>query len=218
MNLSIPFFSGRRAAAEMVLGDDRELLVGQMHAKHFAAAKAGRVFSQTTTPLGLAIPIYTATALGGGALPLWNPPNSGVMVVLQKVNIARASGTADFATIGLMARALDAIATGQVMTALAEVAPINGSLLVGGNKAKTRSSNAGTNTVTAGAAGDYVRNLFCINLEADTGTAHASTVAEVDFDGTVLVPPGVLVYLAATKASVAIYTSTLVWEEIPVPV
>jgi hypothetical protein len=101
------------------------------------------------------------------------------------------------------------------MTALAETTPFNGKLF-GGNRSKTKSSNAGTCTVTAGTASDWVRTVACINLEADTGTAHGTQIARYDFDGTLIVPPGVLVYLAATKASVALYASTVVWKEVPV--
>ncbi len=180
------------------------------------AATDGRVFSQATTPAGLAIPIYTGTALGGGALPLWNPPNSGVNVELIDVSTARTSGTADFAAVCLVARKLDAIATGQIMTALAETTPVN-ALLFRGQSTRVHSSNAGTNTVTAAAVTDIVRNMFTINLEADTGTAHATSVAKYCFDGTLVVPPGVLVYIAATKASVALYCTSMTWREVLLP-
>ncbi len=195
------------------IGGESQSLVDMLHGKHYADALAGRVFSQSCTPLGLAIPIYTATAIAGG-MPIWNPPSSGVNVELISVDINRGSGTADFGAIGVMARELAAIATGAIMTALAGTTPFNGKLF-GGNKSKTQSSNAGTCTVTAGVAGDWVRSIACINLEADTGTAHTTTISHFDFDGTLIVPPGVLVYLAATKASAALYASTVVWKEIP---
>ena len=177
-------------------------------------ARDGNIYSQATTPAGLAIPIYTATALGGGALPIWNPPRSGKDVEIIEVSCARTSGTADFGAIGLMIRPLDAIATGAVMTAMAATLPINGRLNKG-QGSSTQSSNAGTNTVTAGAATDWYRTLFTINLEADTGTAHATTLAVYQANGSLFVPPGHLIYLAATKASVALYASHIVWRETP---
>lgn len=211
-----PFRSGSvggQASGQPVLGDGRERLVDLVHGKHYADCLAGRVFSQSCTPLGLAIPIYTATAIAG-SMPIWNPPSSGVNVELISVDLARGSGTADFAAIGVMARQLASIATGALCTALADTSPINGKLF-GGNVTKCKSSNAGTVTVTAGAAGDWVRTIASINLEADTGTAHGTMIARYDFDGTLIIPPGALVYLAATKASVALYASTIVWKEIP---
>lgn len=176
---------------------------------------AGRVFSQQNTPLGLAIPIYTATAIAG-AMPVWNPPNSGAYMEPIEINIARTSGTADFAAIGLMIRKVDAIATGSVMTAMAETTPSCG-IFARGFASRMRSSNAGTVTVTAGVAAEFIRNLFTINLEADTGTAHATTAAKHVFNGTLIIPPGYMMYLAGTKASVALYSSTIVWREITVP-
>ena len=174
----------------------------------------GRVFSQSATPLGLAIPIYTATAIAGG-MPIWNPPNSGVNVVPLFVSCGYGSGTADYGSIGIMARRLQAIATGEIMTALANTTPFNG-LVFGGQGSKTLSSNAGTCTVSAGVAGDWVRTFFSMNLEAQTGTAHALTVAQIDLEGSLIIPPGTLAYLAATKATTALYASTVVWEEVPI--
>src|SRR3990167_9141482 len=107
-------------------GQGGQLLADNLHGKYHESARRGRVFFQTVTPLGLALPIYTATALGGGGLPIWNPPNSGVNVVPLFYSWGRASGTAAVFQILLMARRLDAIATGAIMTALAEVAPFNG--------------------------------------------------------------------------------------------
>lgn len=185
--------------------------------RHYADALAGRVFSQAATPLGLAVPIYTATALAGG-MPVWNPKGSGVMVELISADFGYGSGTADYGALGLMAVKVDIsnVATGAPITAFADTTPKNGYFGYGQASA-VRSSNAGTVTVTAGAAGDWVRTLASVNLEAQTGTAHGTTVAHYDFDGTVLVPPGVLVYFACTKASVALYASCVVWAEHKLP-
>lgn len=206
---------GKAARETPVIGNELQQLADTLHGKHYADALDGRVFSQSTTPLGLAIPIYTATALGGGALPVWNPPDSGVNIELISVDCPRASGTADFGAIGLMARKLKAIATGAIMTAMDETGKAFNGKVFGGQASKVHSSNQGTNTVTAGVAGDWWRTLFAINLEADTGTAHATFPAHFDFDGTAIVEPGVLVYLACTKASVALFASTILWKEVP---
>lgn len=216
LTAKLPYQTGGRDREAPVMGAERQQLVDAVHGKHYNDALRGRVFSQAATPLGLAIPIYTATALAGG-MPIWNPVNSGVNVELISVNIGYGSGTADYASIGLMALnvAQSNLATGAPITAFAETTPKNG-LLFGGVASKVKSSNAGTVTITAGAATDWVRTLFSINLEAQTGTAHGVITAEVNFDGTLIVPPGGLVYLAATKASVALYASTIVWKEVPI--
>ena len=219
-----PFRSGKSPGSALpVIGDERQLLVDTLHGKHYADALAGRVFSQSASPLGLAIPIYTATAIAGG-MPIWNPPDSGVNVEVISVDCPRASGTADFGAIGFMAGKVGAISTASGLSAIAATQPVNG-LIFGGNSSKVVSSNAGTVTVTAGVAtapvngvtgAGWIRTLFAINLEADTGTAHPTAAAHFDPDGSLIVPPGVLVYLACTKASVALIASSIVWKEIPI--
>lgn len=212
-----------RDAERPVIAGDRQQVVDLLHGKHYIDALRGRLFSQATTPLGLALPIYTATAATGGSLPILNQAGSNVLVELVSVDCNRASGTADFGAIGLMAGFCSGIGTATGCSAFAAVPPMNGQLgLAGGSK--VISSNAGTVTVTAGVAtapvngvvgAGWIRSLFSFNLEADTGTAHANFPCHYDFDGSVIVPPGMIVYLAATKASVALMASTLVWKEYP---
>lgn len=190
-----------------------------MPGQNYLDTAAGRVFSQSATPLGLALPIYTATAIAGG-MPIWNPPQSNRLVELISVDIDYGSGTSVYGTIGLMGLPLTSIATGALCTAFASTTPNNGYLL-GGSASKVISSNAGTVTVTAGTAGapsatapGWLRGLASINLEAQTGTAHGTLIATYNFNGTVIIPPGVMVYLASTLATVALFCSTIVWREV----
>lgn len=190
---------------------------------HYSDTIQGRVFSQSATPLGLAIPIYTATAIAGG-MPIWNPPGSFVNVELVEVSLARGSGTATFGAIGLMAGYVQAIATASGLSAMAATNPFNNFFGIGGNT-KVSSSNAGTVTVTAGVAtapvngvtgAGWVRTLFSHNLEADTGTAHAAIPCNYSFNGSFVMGPGTLVYLAATTATTALYATSITWKEIPI--
>lgn len=213
------FRSGRvPGKAEPVLCDERQQAVDLLHGKHYNDCLLGRVFSQTCTPLGLAFPIYTATALGSSAitgLPIWNPPQSGVNVELIRHDVGWVSGTAGIGSVGLIVRRCNAILSGEVCSALANTTPINGVALYGGNASRTLSSNAGTVTVTAGGVGDWVRTLFSINLENSTTTPLGTTCSTYDYDGTVILSPGTFSYLACTVASVALYSQTVVWKEIP---
>ncbi len=214
MNLSMPklFGGGNR---EPVLGQDNTQLVQQLHGSNYEAAMAGQVFSQTTTPLGLAIPIYTATAITGG-LPIWNPSGSGVNVVLIRFATAKASGTSAFMAQGMVFKTEvgSDIATGSHITAFGATVPKN-AILGGGNATKVKSSNAGTCTATALAAGDAFVSFFGTGVAAD-GTAGGLQGMIHDFEGTVVVPPGTLVYACATKAGTALQWSTIIWKELPV--
>lgn len=225
MYLEYPFLTGTRSQAsdQPAIAGERQQVVDLLHGKHYVDCLRGRVFSQSATPLGLAIPIYTATAIAGG-MPILNPASSPVNVELISVDINRGSGTADFGAVGLMAGFCTGIGTATGCSALAATQAVCGNLGLSGGS-KVISSNAGTVTVTAGTAAapvqgvagaGWVRSLACINLEADTGTAHTTSVSHFDFDGTVIVPPGMIVYLACTKASVALYASSIVWKEIPI--
>jgi len=223
MKLELRFLSGKSGVSEGVAGDEGQLIVDQMHGKYYQANQKYGVFSNSPTPLGLAIPIYTATALAGG-MPLWNPQGSGVKGVLTKAMVARASGTAAVFSVGLMARngVGAVIATGSQITAFAETTPINGKLgLVngiagsgGGPVSRIKSSRAGTVTVTAGVAAEWVETLGATGVEADA-TANGISLINHDFDGRIEVYPGTMVWLAATLASVALYATTIGWYEVP---
>ncbi len=205
--------------AEPVLSQDSAQLVQQLHGENLAAALAGQVFSQTTTPLGLALPVYTATALGSGAicgLPIWNPTGSGVNVVLIRFATAKASGTSAFMAQGMVVRTEvgSDLAGGSQITAFAETTPKN-AILGGGNASKVKSSNAGTCTVTAAGAGDAFTSFYGTGAADNTDAGGLEGVIH-DFDGTVIVAPGTLIYAVATKTAVALQWSSIIWKEVPI--
>lgn len=228
--LTLPFLGrgGRyhdSDGAAPVMGDDRQLLADSLHGKYFQAATGGRLFSITTTPLGVAIPIYTSTAPVGNLL--WNPDGSGVNAVLVSYSASIVSGVGVQGAIGLMARngAGSAVATAAVLSAFAESRPVGANLtgivstLVAAGKgddrvSRVRASAAGTNTLTtAPIAAEYIRNLMVMPVNS---AAVGQPVPEIyEFEGRVIVPPGTIVWVAATLASVALYAQTLEWEEVP---
>lgn len=192
-------------------GFEAETIVTELHGKYYAAAKAGRVFQQSVVVGGVAIPISSTVA---PIIALWNPTGSGKNAVLIRYLANFVATPAIPGTIGLMAllQAGSNIGTGAPVVAFNTVAPVNG-IIGGGLASAMRSSNAATNTLIA--AGTWHTTLFA-NF---TGTAAAvvppSGPLIYDFDGTVIVPPGVLVYPAASAAS-ALMQQTLIWEEVPV--
>lgn len=222
MRFEIPFLSGRQGISDGRVGDEGQLVVDQMHGKYYQANQKYGVFSHAPTSLGLAIPIYTATALAGG-MPVWNPTGSGVKVVLAKVHISRVSGTAAVNNFGLYARngCGAVIATGSQITAFAETVPINGRLgLVnsiagtgGGPTSRVKSSRGGTVTVTAGVAAELVEALGGSGVEADA-TANGISWINHDFDGRIEVYPGTMVWIASVLASVALYMTQISWYEV----
>ena len=209
---------------DAVGGVEGQQLVDQVHGKYYQANQTYSVFSHAPTPLGLAIPIYTATALAGG-MPVWNPAGSGFKAVLVKCHISRVSGTSAVNNFGLYARngVGSAIATGAQITAFAETTPINGQLgLVngiagngGGPTSRMKSSRAGAVTITAGVAAELVEALGGSGVEADLTTNGISFINH-DFDGRIEVYPGTMVWVASVLASVALYMTQLSWYESPI--
>lgn len=206
--------------AEPELSADRAQLVQPLHGRHYEDVLAGRVFSQTPTPVGLLLPIYTATALGSATVsgvPIWNPSSSNVNVELIYASLAYASGTAEYAAVGLMHRkglGTD-IAGGTAITAFAETDPKN-RLLGAGTASQVKSSNAGTITITNATATAWARTLFGINLEVEAGTGTETVTGTYDFNGTVIVPPGSMVWLASGRSSAAKYSMSICWKELPI--
>ena len=221
MLLEVNTFGKANAQGAPVAGADFQLLADQFHAALYQAGKRGRVFTQTTTPLGLAIPIYTATALAGG-MPIWNPTGSNVVVNLLEFSAGYVSGTSVASTFGLMARngVGSVIATGSQITAFAETVAVNGRLGVvnaiagtgGGESSKVKSSNAGTVTVTAGVAAEMVQVMGGESaLIATTAMNPYSFV--YDFKGRWQVYPGTMVWIAGAAASGALLAQSITWEE-----
>ncbi len=198
-----------------------------MYALHFTDTWAGRVFSQSEGSSALALPVYTATAIGSaaiGACPILNPSGSGVNLELMNIHVAWVSGTSSFGAIGLMMGYCSGIAAGQVCTALAATTAVNGNLGMAGGS-KVISSNAGTVTVGVGTAAPPVpggvvagwfRSIGSINIENSTTTPMGTIICNYDFGGTCLIAPGTIIYMAATIATTALYVVTITWKEIPI--
>lgn len=199
--------------SNLPLNADGSLFMGGSHGKYYEAASKGRVFIQTTTPLGLAIPIYTATA---PRIALFNPKGSGRNAVLLRLAANRASGVTVAFTAGFM-RVVNVgatAATGAPVTVFGQTDPFNA--LVGGGQASHMLSTAsGTVTTTAGVAGDFFYSLFHSYAGVDASAINDNPIVH-DFDGAVIVPPGVMVWLAASVASVALYATSLMWEEVDI--
>lgn len=198
---------------DQIGGKQGDAIVSELHGKYYTQAVRGNVFMATTTPLGLAIPIYTTTT---PTVMLWNPAGNSKNAVLIRYTAAYTSGTTVASAIGL-SRVLNtgaSIATGNVITAFAAATPVN-ALINSGTTNTVRVSISGTNTVTTGVAADYFYTMFQ-EYAAVAATAIAPVVTMHDFDGMVIVPPGVAIYPAGSAASGALVAQTIIWEEVPI--
>ncbi len=198
---------------------------------HYSDTILGRVFSQCTTPAGLTPPIYTTTAIcasGICSLPVLNPLGSNRNVELVSVDFGWASTattTASGAAFYLMGIPCGAgPATAAPVAAFATTTPING-LVSAGNASKCFSQNgaAAVSLTNAGITLPFtstqagpIRVLASTDAQT-TGTPTSTTISHFNFDGTLIVPPGMMVYIAGSvTANIGLYGMSMIWKEIPI--
>ena len=213
----MPISQGRNLAGvaqDVALGVQGQQLVADLHGKYYEQAKRGSLWYASTVVAGLAVPISTTTA---PTVMLWNPDQSGVNAVLGRFTASYVSGTSVATSIGLSfaARAGSIVATGAAITVFADnvvgTNTFNG-LFGQGGVPKVRNSSQGTNTVTAGT---WFKTLLGESALIAT-TAMNPYGATYDFDGEVIIPPGVAIWVTGAAASGALLAQTLSWVEVPV--
>ena len=166
----------------------------------------GQVFHGSTAVGGVALAAYNATAHTFG---LWNPLGSGKNAYLISCVIGFVSGTitpSNF-TYSYQLNVGAQVATGGSITAGTFAAPLNG-LLGGGQTSVCKFAPA---TVTLAAASLLFRTMGVTML-----TTAASTYMQAyeNFDGTVIIPPGVFFGVTTNVASGVTADVALVWEEV----
>lgn len=200
---------------DMLGGRSAEGIVAELHGKYFTQASRGNMFFISTIAAGLAVPISSTTA---PTVALWNPAGSGKNAALVRYTAAYVSGTSVATAIGLAfsPNAGNTVATGAVFTAFNRSAlntNLFNCLLGAGNVTAMNASANGTNTLTV--AGTYLLTMLGESALIAT-TAMNPYLAFYDFDGSLIVPPGVAVYVVGTAASGALLAQSLVWEEAPI--
>ena len=169
----------------------------------------GNSFIGSTTQAGIVLPAYNATAQKFG---LWNPANSGVNLVLDKLSIALATiGTEALAAIGLsyLLNAGSAVGTGAPVSAFTATAPVNG-LLGAGKSSRGRFTLDATITAPTFF---YALGISQISTDFNTATNDGYAKLTHDFDGSIIIPPGVYVGLGGSVAGGQTYQGSLSWFE-----
>lgn len=199
---------GQQYAA--LMGKQLDLIVSELHGKYYTQAVRGNVFWGSTAAAGAAIPA-SGTAVTNHIL--WNPAGSGKNAVLVRamfgwVATTEAPGNIQYAfTTG----AGSAVATAAPISAFTALTAQNALLGAGAASVMKFGSAA-----TLLAAGTLLGTLGMSHLTT-TGTATFGTfMTLIDFDGMLIVPPGVAVYPYASAATASTYTGTLIWVEVPI--
>jgi len=172
-------------------------------------ALAGSAFFGSTTQAGVAIPAYNATAQVFG---LWNPAGSGVNLVLNNLSAAVATlGTNAVSALGLswLANTGASIATGAPISVFTNTT-IQNALAGGGNASRARFALAATITApTFLMALGMAQNATTTQPVAEQAYVH-------DFNGSLIVPPGVYIGLGGSAAPGSTYQASISWAEVAI--
>lgn len=189
--------------------------VVELHGKYYKQTSAGNTFFISTIAAGLAVPISSTTT---PTVALWNPSNSGKNAVLIRYTAAYVSGTSVATPIGLayIPNAGSAIGTAAPFVTFTQSvlgATLFNGTLGGGNATKMYASAAGTITITG--SGTWLMTMLGESALIAT-TAMNPYEAKYEFDGSLILPPGAAVFVAATAATAALLAQTLWWEEVSI--
>jgi|SRR5262245_6639392 len=168
-------------------------------------ALAGNAFIGVAPVAGVTIPVAGGTAQ---TFALWNPSGSQKNLVLGKLQLNAINATTPTLggwILGVLQSAGSSVGT--PISAFTATAPINA--VIGAGKAPVgKFSVAATTTATT--------TLFGIGFSRETVTATVGPlVLSYDFDGQVIVPPGVLIALQNTTVQTQAWQPTLSWYEVP---
>lgn len=200
---------------DLMIGKVGALMVAEMHGKYMFQNYRGNVASASlSSASAMVAPATNATP----NFAIWNPAGNNTAAALIKVNYGYVSGTPAAATIGYSyvpyaGATIGGTSAISAFTALTVKSGIVGKTYAGNILAGSAATVTGTG-ISAGALLRY--------SGISTGAIPSASVAEgmnmVDeFDGNMIVPPGVMWYPVTSAASVATYLISAVWEEIPWP-
>jgi hypothetical protein len=199
----------------VLLGPQGEQLNAKLHGDNYTQNKNGKLFHGCSVVGGNAFPIYSATAL---VFALWNPLGSGVDLELVKFTAGYVSGTGVAGPFGYSFKS-DAgaqAATGSPVAAFNHVSTgIIGGNLGAGSVSAARFSNAATNTIVAAPTTNFIPGNLSQLVTTAADATNVPFIMEEQFNGSIIVPPGVLFFPCALLASVSLFAMKLTWNEVP---
>lgn len=184
--------------------------MSDMYGRYYSPTKAGATFHGSTAVAGVLVPVSTTT---GPTFGLWNPAGSGKNAILIKYKAGWVSTTGAPGAIcyNVVTNAGSAIATAAPISAFTAVAPVNG-VIGGGLSSAMRFAPATLTLTTAGTV--YATSGISQLTITGASTAVPQWQIEDSFDGTTIVPPGVLWYTTGTAALLSVVVQTLSWVEV----
>lgn len=179
------------------LGHTGEAVVQELHGRYFEATARGLTFTATNQA---AVTTSAALATTYTGLLVYNPPGSGVVLVLNKTKISLAAAPAAAAPLGLLQ---GFAATGGV-TAQTTAATIQSNMVGSSKKSSAIALSAAT----------IVTPTWMIDTnDGFTALAFPAPTLPIDLEGLYQVLPGGFVAIGSLTAVSAL--SFISWEEVP---
>src|SRR3990167_1301965 len=172
--------------------------------KYYPEVAAGKVFIGSTAAAGTAFPISTGTAVTFG---LWNTSSTKNAVPLW-FNASYTSGTIALGTWGIANQYCGfALGTAAPLSVFTDGTPKNALLGSGLGSSMRFTPSAGTLT-----AGGTAAMWLPAGQESATAGLGIWGVG-FDFDGSLIVPPGQLIFVCGSVAQTGLYSMSLAWAE-----
>ena len=190
----------------ILAGKTADLLTSGLHGTHYTLTYRGFMFHGYNTT-ATSIPVSSTTT---PTFILWNPKSNDVNCVLVHYCHGYVSGTntEGHMMFGVLTNTPSEIATGTSIAAFTDGPVING-YLGGGRRSHVKFGVAATIT----AATQFITlGMTGLNYIASSDIEFTSFY---DFNGTIIVPPGVAVFSCRNAASVALFHERLSWYEFP---
>lgn len=208
--------NGDGAFATARLGRQAEVMVSQLHGRHYEQAVRGYMYSNGNLALTpLSATTITLTATTTPILGVYNPPNSGVNMVMLQASLS--SGINNTASVGPGAFVW-ATSTGNLALTLGTT-PF--ARLIGGAASRCRGlagvalTGLTTNLVVQEASDFPAPNVITTTAVPTTVTTPMANVVQ-NFDGGVIIPPGAIFALLNTVSTTTISVfGRMKWEEVP---
>lgn len=178
--------------------------------QYYTDTLLGNVFIGSTAVAGVKPPAYNATA---HTFCVWNPLGSGknIIPIQLRVGWSDTTGAAGNIVLSYQTGVGAQVATGSAITAATLVAPVNA--LVGSNTASVAKFAPATATFAAATSLLKTTGISQLVTTATTATLGYFSAAE-DYNGTLIIPPGVALCVAGNIALLSNMDITLVWEEV----
>jgi hypothetical protein len=188
---------GEQTSNAALQGKQGDLVVSELHSRGWTAAYRGRMFIASTAAAGVTIPVSSTTS---PTFLLWNPPGSGVVAEILKINIGITNATTVVSPF-LLGYA-SGVAVAPTLTTRVTINPA----LIGG---------AGSPQVQLWTSATITATTTFLTIGSVSATSGAFANFNEDLQGAVGLTPGSLAHVCGTAAQSSASAISVIYAEWP---